>query len=63
MLFKVLLATIIMAVFILNFNQSIEHYLNADAWLRALEITRIIGISAVIYFVSLKTLGVKLGKL
>jgi putative peptidoglycan lipid II flippase len=61
--FKVLLATIIMIVFILNFNQNIEHYLNADIGLRAMTIAGIIGISAVIYFVSLKILGVKLGKL
>jgi putative peptidoglycan lipid II flippase len=61
--FKVLLATIIMIVFILNFNQNIEHYLNADIGLRVMTIAGIIGISAVIYFVSLKILGVKLGKL
>lgn len=63
MLFKVLLATIIMIVFILNFNQETNHYLNADAWYRVLSISTIIGASAGVYFVSLWILDAKLEKL
>ncbi|SMN13095.1 Proposed peptidoglycan lipid II flippase MurJ [Bathymodiolus heckerae thiotrophic gill symbiont] len=60
---KVLVAGIIMVVFILNFNQTINDYLSADAWNRVLSIGRIISISALIYFVSLKLLGIKMREL
>ncbi|WXT99383.1 MAG: putative lipid II flippase MurJ [Catillopecten margaritatus gill symbiont] len=63
MFLQVLLATIIMATFIVNFNQEISHYLNASVWQRVQSIGFIIGSSALIYFASLKILGVKLGKL
>ncbi len=59
MFFKVLLATIIMSIFILNFNQDTNHYLNADAWHRVLIITGIVSASIVIYFGSLRLLGIK----
>lgn len=59
MFFKILLATIIMGIFILNFNPNTQHYLNADAWHRVLIITGIISASIVIYFSSLRLLGVK----
>lgn len=59
MFFKILLATIIMGIFILNFNPNTQHYLNADAWHRVLIITGIISTSIVIYFSSLRLLGVK----
>ncbi len=59
MFFKILLATIIMGVFILNFNQDIEYYLNANAWHRGLAITGIISTSIIIYFVSLRFLGIR----
>ncbi|CAC9440734.1 Proposed peptidoglycan lipid II flippase MurJ [uncultured Gammaproteobacteria bacterium] len=57
--FKVLLATLIMVIFILNFNQDIDYYLNADAWHRMLTIASIISASIVIYFTSLRLLGIK----
>ncbi|OIR25357.1 murein biosynthesis integral membrane protein MurJ [Bathymodiolus thermophilus thioautotrophic gill symbiont] len=60
---KVLLATIIIAIFILNFNQTINDYLNASAWNRALEIGYVISLSVLIYFVSLRLLGVKMREL
>ena len=59
MFFKVLLATLIMVIFILNFNQDINYYLNADAWHRILTIASIISTSAIIYFTSLRLLGIK----
>ncbi len=61
--FKILLATIIMTIFILNFNQNINYYLNADAWYRTLAITSIIGASTVIYFTSLRLLGITMERL
>lgn len=61
--FKILLATIIMVAFILSFTQEISYYLNADAWHRVLSISLVIGLSMLIYFTSLKILGVKLGEL
>lgn len=57
--FKVLLATIIMIIFILNFKQDINHYLNADVWHRILTTINVITVSAVIYFISLRLLGIK----
>ncbi|AYQ56724.1 Putative lipid II flippase MurJ [Bathymodiolus thermophilus thioautotrophic gill symbiont] len=60
---KVLLATIIIAIFILNFNQTINDYLNASAWNRVLEIGYVISLSVLIYFVSLRLLGVKMREL
>ena len=63
MLFKVLLATIIMITFILNFNQTTAQYLNGDVWHRVLSIGTIISGSAISYFASLWVLKVKLGKL
>ncbi len=60
---KVLLATIIITIFILNFNQTINDYLYANAWNRVLEISYVIGLSVLIYFISLRLLGVKMRKL
>ncbi|CAB5502716.1 Peptidoglycan lipid II flippase MurJ [Bathymodiolus thermophilus thioautotrophic gill symbiont] len=60
---KVLLATIIITIFILNFNQTINDYLNASAWNRVLEIGYVISLSVLIYFVSLRLLGVKMREL
>ena len=60
---KTLLASFIMAVFILNFSNEVNFYLAVDAWQRlsAIAIT-IIG-AALIYFISLYLLGLKANQL
>ncbi len=63
MAFKVLLSTIIMITYILNFDQTPSDYLNNDVWYRVLSIGTVIGGSALTYFASLWILEVKIGKL
>lgn len=60
---KVLLSSIIMSAFILNFNQQVSTYLAADAWNRMVLIASVIGLSAIIYFITLRLLGVKMSNL
>ncbi len=61
--FKVLLASFIMVVFILNFSDNIAFYLNADIWQRIISIAYIVGISAIIYFIALWGLGIRVNRL
>jgi putative peptidoglycan lipid II flippase len=61
--FKVLIASLIMAVFILNFDKTISIYLDANAIFRMLTLAITIGLSIIIYFLSLKLLGINLRKL
>jgi putative peptidoglycan lipid II flippase len=61
--FKVLLASFIMIVFILNFQQPSTTYLNADVMARISLLATTICASAVIYFLSLKILGIRMAKL
>ena len=63
MFFKVALSSFIMVGFILLFNPSTNEYLNADAWNRILSISSVILLSAIVYFLCLRLLGVKLEKL
>ncbi len=63
MFFKVLAASFIMAVFILNFDQAQSVYLEADAFSRISMLATTICLSVFIYFISLKFLGVNLRKL
>ncbi len=63
MFFKVLLAGFIMVVFILNFSNDIGFYLENDAWQRIASIATTITISAVIYFVTLYLLGIRIKQL
>ncbi len=61
--FKVLLASFIMCAFILFFSESVTVYLAADIWQRVDLIFRVIGLSALIYFAILWTLGVRTSQL
>jgi putative peptidoglycan lipid II flippase len=61
--FKVLIASLIMAVFILNFDKTISIYLDANAIFRMITLASTIGLSIIIYFLSLKLLGINLRKL
>jgi putative peptidoglycan lipid II flippase len=63
MLFKVLIASFIMVLFILNFDQSQSVYVNADALSRVSMLITTVCLSAFIYFLSLRVLGVRMGKL
>ncbi|WP_428087092.1 murein biosynthesis integral membrane protein MurJ [Candidatus Thioglobus sp.] len=61
--FKVLVASLIMAIFILNFDQVLSVYLDADALSRITMLGTTIGLSATVYFISLKFLNINLRKL
>ena len=63
MLFKVILAAIIMALYLYYFKSSIEFYLDSSLTERALLISRTIITSAIIYFLSLYILGVRFKQL
>lgn len=63
MFFKVLLASSIMIVFVLNFNTSIDIYLNAGVITRVIQLSIVIALSALIYFLSLRILGVRIKQL
>jgi len=63
MLFKVLTASFIMIVFILLFNLDIQTYLDMQAFSRIVSLVSIIIPAALIYFVSLKVLGVTISRL
>ncbi|MDG2394777.1 murein biosynthesis integral membrane protein MurJ [Candidatus Thioglobus sp.] len=63
MFFKVFTASFIMAVFILNFDQTVGAYLDADAFTRITQLGSTICLSVFIYFLSLKFLGINLRKL
>ena len=63
MFIKVAFSSFIMVVFILLFNQSTNDYLNADAWDRIVSISSVISLSAIVYFLCLRLVGVKLEKL
>ena len=63
MFFKVLLASFIMVIFILNFDQAQEVYINANAFARVNALISIICLSAFIYFLSLRVLGVRIREL
>jgi putative peptidoglycan lipid II flippase len=60
MFFKVLLASFIMVIFILNFSNEVNFYLEVDAWQRITSIAMTIGAAAVIYFVCLRLLGIRM---
>jgi putative peptidoglycan lipid II flippase len=63
MLFKVLMASFIMVLFILNFDQTQSVYVNADALSRVSMLITTVCLSAFIYFLSLRVLGVRMKKL
>ncbi len=63
MFFKVLFASFIMALFILNFDQTPDTYLNADAFSRMGMLAITICLSVFIYFLSLKLLSINMRKL
>ena len=63
MFFKVLLASFIMVIFILNFSNEVNFYLEVDAWQRITSIAMTIGASVVIYFVCLRLLGIRMKQL
>ncbi len=63
MLFKVLAASFIMVIFILNFDQAHNIYLDADAFSRITMLGTTICLSVFIYFISLKFLGVNMRNL
>jgi len=63
MLFKVLTASFIMIIFILLFNLDIQTYLEMQAFSRIVSLTSVIVPAALIYFVSLKILGVTISRL
>ena len=63
MLIKVLFAVTIMAMYICYFETPIEYYLDSSLSERVLSISRTIIISAVIYFSTLYTLGIRLKQL
>ncbi len=60
---KILIASLIMAIFILNFANSPDFYLVADAWQRISVIMLTIVSAAIIYFVGLGLLGVRIKQL
>jgi putative peptidoglycan lipid II flippase len=60
---KVLLASFIMFIFILNFNPAIENYLNADIGFRLIYLSGLIIPAILIYFLSLTLLGIRIKKL
>jgi len=61
--FKILLSSFIMLFFIVVFSKSSLYYSNAEYWQRVLSITTTIVISAGVYFLSLRLLGVRVNKL
>ncbi|MCH9646338.1 MAG: murein biosynthesis integral membrane protein MurJ, partial [Proteobacteria bacterium] len=63
MFFKVLIASFIMVLFILNFDQAQEFYINADAFSRISTLVGVICLSVIIYFLSLRVLGVRIQEL
>ena len=63
MFFKVLLASFIMVIFILNFDQAYSTYLDSDAISRILMLGTTILLSVFIYFLSLKFLGIRVERL
>lgn len=63
LLLKVLFASFIMVIFILNFSNEVGFYLENEAWQRVVSITTTITLSAVIYFVMLSLLGIRIKQL
>ena len=63
MLIKVLFATIIMALYIIYFESNIDLYIDSSMIERAFLVSKTILVSALIYFASLFTFGVRLKKL
>ena len=63
MLYKVIFAVIIMAMYIYYFEEPIEYYLDLSLFERVLLISKTIIISAVVYFLTLFTLGFRLKQL
>ena len=63
MLFKVLMASFIMVLFILNFDQTLGAYIDADAFSRVTALITTVCLSAFVYFLSLRILGVRMKKL
>ena len=63
MLIKVIFAVTIMAMYIYYFETPIDHYLDSSLSERVLSISRTIIISALIYFSTLYTLGIRLKQL
>ncbi len=61
--FKIIVASFIMTIFILTFTYEVNYYLNANVWLRISSIATIITIAIIVYFVSLRILGVRMKKL
>ncbi len=60
---KVLLASFIMVVFILNFSNDISFYLENGVWQRVSSVAFIIVASAALYFVCLRLLGIRIKQL
>jgi len=63
MFFKVLLASFIMVVFILNFSNDISFYLENGAWQRITSVAITIIASAALYFACLRLLGIRIKQL
>lgn len=60
---KILLASLIMATFIVNFVHEVDYYLASDAGQRSIAIAITIITAALIYFVCLRLLAIKIKKL
>ncbi|HCX13377.1 MAG TPA: murein biosynthesis integral membrane protein MurJ, partial [Gammaproteobacteria bacterium] len=60
---KVLLASFIMVVFILNFSNDISFYLENSVWQRITSVAITIVASAVLYFACLRLLGIRMKQL
>ncbi|MBE8189279.1 MAG: murein biosynthesis integral membrane protein MurJ [Candidatus Thioglobus sp.] len=60
---KVLLASFIMGVFIVNFADNVNFYLEASAWMRIFSIAEVIILAVIIYFICLKLLNIRMKKL
>ncbi len=61
--FKALLASFIMVAFIISFSNSVNFYLEASAWQRTLSIATTVSASAIIYFVCLRLLNIRIQQL
>jgi len=60
---KVLLASFIMVIFILNFSNDINFYLENSVWQRITSVATTIVTSAVLYFACLRLLGIRMKQL
>ena len=60
---KVLLASFIMVIFILNFSNDINFYLENGVWQRITSVATTIVASAVLYFACLRLLGIRMKQL